>query len=171
VVSDTGLWRNRAIGQFDNAWLLWYLNQGRQVVMQYRAPAQGLLAQIAAYPATLAWALIVLVLLAWFGATHWHGSLHRRRARLRPLAGARRQEAGRAHLLRALREDIQRCAGRHYLGFNHRPVAEQWQLLATLTGTSTAAVAQALRPHPGEQLGAKAFRQQVAQLQLIRNAL
>ncbi|WP_263262568.1 DUF4350 domain-containing protein [Pseudomonas sp. RIT-PI-S] len=170
VVSDTGLWRNRAVGQFDNAWLLWYLNQGRQVVMQYREPAPATLQQLAAYPATLASTLVVLSLLAWWGATHWP----QRRPKPAPALGTPAEgyrRAGREQLLRGLREDIQRCARRRHPGFGQLPVAGQWQLLAKLAATSTSTIAQALRPHPGEHLSAAAFRQQVAQLQAIRNAL
>jgi hypothetical protein len=171
VVSDTGLWRNQAIGQFDNAWLLCYLNQGRQVVLYYRDPGPSVVARLAAYPATLAWGLLLLVLLVWYGAAHWHRDGTGGAARPGTLASGLYRGASRAYLLRGLREEINRCAERRHPGFSRMPVTEQWQLLATLAGTSVASVAQALRPHPGKRLGARAFRRQVVRLQAIRNSL
>lgn len=171
VVSDTALWRNRAIGQFDNAWLLWYLNQGRHVVMQYReaTPRASVLQQLATYPATLASAVLLCVLLAWATAVQWALLKPRpRAARTRRLHPGHPTEQA---LLRSLREDIHWRASHRYPGFAHWPVAEQWHLLAKLTATSTARIAEAMRPPTEKTRAGLSFEQQVARLQIIRNAL
>lgn len=170
VVSDTNLWRNGAIGQFDNAWLLWYLNQGRQVVMQYRAPDHAPLpASDHRLPIGL-YGAIVLLLMAWFMATRWPAPNPARRPGLRR-GGSHLRASHRASLLKGLREDIQRAANRRHPGFSQRPVAEQWNLLARHAGIPTATVAKALLPPAEPRISASAFRRQVAQLQAIRNAL
>lgn len=173
VVSDTALWRDHAIGQFDNAWLLWYLNQGRQVVMQYRdiANPAGTLQRLATYPATLASAVLLLVLIGWVSIARWSD------ARPQPPAAARRarrQPARRPDeeaLLRQLREDIHWYASQRYPGFARWPVAEQWQLLAHLAATSTASIASAMGPVAARRGRRETFAHQVALLQIIRNAL
>lgn len=171
VVSDTALWRNPAIGQFDNAWLLWYLNQGRQVVLQYRSEAPGLGQWLAGHPSTLACALSLLILLAW-------ATLVRKPTLLAPRPGKPKaplpihyRHASREQLLQGLREDIRQVARLRYPAFGHLTVAAQWQWLATLASTSTAQIAYAMHPHPDKRLSTTVFRRQVVQLQAIRNAL
>lgn len=168
VVSDTGLWRNLAIGQFDNAWLLWYLNQGREVVLQYRAPAAGLTDILDRFPLSLGWLLCTLGLLGW-----WAWPREHRRARLAARAPALppyRTASGEA-LLRGLREELLRHARYCHPPFAHWPVATQWQWLAKRSGMPTADIAQALQPHRGRALKPTAFLRQVQQLKAIRNAL
>lgn len=171
VVSDTGLWRNHAIGQFDNAWLLWYLNQGREVIMQYRAPELSLLSQLANYPLTAACVVLLLILLGAWAMGNREGVAPHRVRRPAPATGALYRSANRAHSLRLLREDLHRYVDHRHPGYSHLPVAEQWQLLAGLTHTSIAEVAHALRPRLTGRVDAKTFRQQVAHLQALRNAL
>lgn len=173
VVSDTALWRNHAIGQFDNAWLLWYLNQGRHVVMQYREATSraGFLQQLAAHPATLAGTMLLCVLLAWATTAHWARFKPERRSRA---TRGRRMRAGQPTeqaLLRSLHADILWRAGQRYPGFAHWPVAEQWQLLARLAATSTARIAEVMRPPAEKASAGLPFEQQVARLQIIRKAL
>jgi hypothetical protein len=171
VVSDTALWRNQAIGQFDNAWLLWYLNQGRQVVMQYRHAEPGLAQQLAAYPSTLACALLLLSLLAWAGLAQVQHRPAGEPGQAAFTLPRRYRQASREQLLRGLRDDIHQLARLRHPGFGHWPVAAQWQLLARLACTPTTHIAQAMRPHPDERLSGAAFKRQVVQLQAIRNAL
>lgn len=171
VVSDTGLWRNHAIGQFDNAWLLWYLNQGREVIMQYRAPELGLLAEFGSYPLTLTCMAFLLILSgAWAAAQRVAVASPQVKRPAQP-AGILYRSANRAHVLRVLREDLQRYVDHRHPGYSQLPVAEQWQVLAELTRTSTAEVAQALRPGTAGRVDANRFCQQVARLQALRNAL
>lgn len=171
VVSDTGLWRNQAIGQFDNAWLLWYLNQSREVIMQYRAPELSLLSKLENFPLTLACTALLLILSgAWAAAQRVALAPARIKRPARP-AGTLYRSANRAHSLRVLREELQRYMDHRHPGYSQLPVAEQWQLVAELSRTSTAEVAQALRPGTAGRIDANRFRQQVARLQALRNAL
>lgn len=171
VVSDTGLWRNHAIGQFDNAWLLWYLNQGREVIMQYRAPELSLLSELAKYPLAWACAALLLIVLGAWAVSNWVYTAPHQNRRPTPPTGTLYRSANRAHSLRLLREDLQRYVDHRHPGYSHLAVAEQWQLLAKLTQVSTAEVAKALRPSPARRIDAATFREQVARLQALRNAL
>lgn len=171
VVSDTALWRTPAIGQFDNAWLLWYLNQGRQVALQYRSQAPGLGQWLASHPFTLACALSLLILLAWATLVRQPTLLAPRPGKPKAPLPIHYRHASREQLLQGLREDIRQVARLRYPAFGHLTVAAQWQWLATLASTSTAQIAYAMHPHPDKTLSATVFRRQVVQLQAIRNAL
>jgi len=35
VITDSDLWKTADIGKHDNAWLLWYLNQGTDVTLLF----------------------------------------------------------------------------------------------------------------------------------------
>jgi len=179
VITDGDLWRNSAIGQFDNAWLLWYLNQGSHVTLLGEVAQDG-------WP-TLLWrnfaqALVALAALLIAGA--WHFAV-RQGPLQAPLPLARRQlsehlsasadfllhQNGQAPLLRALQNDILRRARRRHPGFERLAIAEQWQVLARLSQQPTAAISQALRPRPRERLSRADFSRLVARLQTLRNAL
>lgn len=179
VVTDADLWTTPAIGRYDNAWLLWYLNQGTDVSLVWRPDRDSL--------ATLLWrhypqALVSLALLLALGVWHLavrHGPLQappalaRRQLRehLRATAAFLLRNAGQATLLRGLQQDILRRARRRHPGFERLAVAEQWQVLSRLTRQPTAAIGQALRPPLKQRLGAAEFSRQVAHLQTLRNAL
>ncbi|WP_426151925.1 DUF4350 domain-containing protein [Pseudomonas sp. DC3000-4b1] len=168
VVSDTGLWRNPAIEQFDNAWLLWYLNQGRNVVLQYRPSVGGLAEVLDRFPLTLGWLFCTLGLLGWWA---WPRQFGRARRTASMPAPPPYRTAGGEALLQGLREDLLRRAGYRHPPFAHWPVAAQWQWLAKRSGMSTADIAQALQPHRGRALKPTAFLRQVQQLKAIRNAV
>lgn len=168
VVSDTGLWRNLAIGQFDNAWLLWYLNQGRHVVLQYRPPATGLGDLPGRLPLSLGAALCTLALLGWWA---WPRQARRPRHSVRPPAPPLYRAVNGEALLQMLRDEILRREGCRHRPFARWPVAIQWQWLAKRSGMSTAEVAEALKPHRGKPLKPTAFLRQVQQLKALRNAL
>lgn len=179
VVTDAELWRNATIGQYDNAWLLWYLTQDSQVTLVTDAQHDSL--------TTLLWryfpqALLALGALLLLGG--WHFAL--REGPVAPVAVATRRQlrehldasaafqlrrAGHDSLLRALQRDILRRARRRHPGFERLPVAEQWQVLARFSQQPTAAIGEALRPRPPQRLQAAEFCRRVAQLQIIRNAL
>ncbi|MGC1329164.1 DUF4350 domain-containing protein [Pseudomonas sp.] len=179
VVTDADLWANVAIRRYDNAWLLWYLNQGTDVTLVLRSAHDSL--------ATLLWrhypqALLSLALLLILGV--WHFALRQGPIQPAPALGRRQlrehlrataafvlRNAGQDRLLRALQQDILRRARRRHPGFERLAVAEQWQVLARLTRQSTAAIGQALRPPLKQRLGAAEFSRQVAHLQTLRNAL
>ncbi|RMR27349.1 hypothetical protein ALP91_04119, partial [Pseudomonas savastanoi pv. glycinea] len=43
IVTDANLWKTRSIGNYDNAWLLWYLTQGSEVTLVLQTEHDNLL--------------------------------------------------------------------------------------------------------------------------------
>jgi hypothetical protein len=179
VVTDAWIWQNQHIGDYDNAWLLWYLTQDSAVTLLYRADRDNLASLLGAY---FPEALVALALLLALGL--WH--LGQRSGPLQPLATpARRQlrehlrgsadcllrHGGQRSLLQGLQQDIQRRARRRHPGFERLGVAEQWQILGRLSRLPPGQVSQAMRPLPEQRLSAADFTRQVAHLQTLRNAL
>lgn len=179
VVSDASLWKNPAIAQYDNAWLLWYLTQDSNVTLVFNTAHDNLFSQLwRHFPQAL------LALLALIGLWLWHIGL-RQGPLQAPAPLARRQllehlrasadfllrRSGQATLLQNLQQDVQRRARLRHPGFERLPVAEQWQVLSRLTRQPTSAISQALRPRPKERLSSADFCRQVAHLQTLRNAL
>jgi hypothetical protein len=70
-----------------------------------------------------------------------------------------------------LQLDILRRVRRRHPGFEQLGIAEQWQVLARLTGQSTRAISQVMSPRPKQRLSSVEFSRQVAYLQTLRNAL
>lgn len=179
VLTDADLWKNRAIGKYDNAWLLWYLSQDSTVTMLLRTEHDDLFSLLWKYfpQALLALALCI-------GAGLWHAGMRQGPLQLEP-SRARRQlgehlrasadfllrRRGQQALLRALQQDILRRARQRHPGFDALPVTEQWQTLAQLTRQPTRLIGQALRPRVEERLSGTEFTRQVAYLQTLRNAL
>ena len=175
VITDADLWNNQGLGQYDNAWLLWYLNQYRDVAMVYPL--------IPPPPASLHWqpfAPAALGLAAWLALLLWYLSTGERpwrgdSAGWRPfgwpgtaaLPGMRERD----RLVRQLQRDLLDRARRRHPGLARLPVADQWQAVARLTGHSPSSVGQALRPRPLQSLSPGEFTRQVAHLQRLRNAL
>lgn len=179
VVTDAELWSNQQIARYDNAWLLWYLNQGTAVTLVTGAAQDSLPALLLRY---FPQALVALALLIVFGLWHFalrHGAvapepLHGRRQlqeHLRASADFQLRHNGQQRLLRNLQQDITLRARRRYPGFDTLAVAEQWQLLARLARQPTRAISQALAPPGNKKLSSARFCRQVAQLQTLRNAL
>ncbi|MGP0170718.1 DUF4350 domain-containing protein [Pseudomonas sp. NCHU5208] len=179
VMSDPWIWQNQAIGQYDNAWLLWYLSQDSAVTLLYRADHDDLFTLLLRH---FPLALVALALL--IAAALWHAGM-RHGPLLAPASRARRQLAehlrasadfllrrsGQHSLLHNLQQDIKRRARRCYPGFEKLGVAEQWQVLGRLTRLPSKAISQAMRPLPKQRLSASDFTRQVAHLQTLRNAL
>jgi len=179
VVSDAALWQNAALHEYDNAWLLWYLNQGTEVTVLLNADPESLFTLLMRH---FPQALVALVLL--LALTAWHFALRQGPMRPAPVL-ARRQlqehllatadfqwrQGGQAQMLRVLQHDILRRARHRHPGFEKLPVAEQWQVLARLSGQPTRAVSQALLPRTGQRASPGEFSRQVAQLQTLKNAL
>lgn len=179
VLSDPWVWENDNISDHDNAWLLWYLTQGTEVTLLYRADNDDLGTLLwRHFPQALtALALLILLLL-------WHQGM-RQGPLLQPRPLARRQlqehlrssaefglrHGGQAQLLQALQQDIQRRARKRYPGFETLPVAEQWHMLARLSGQPSRNIGLAMRPAAGKHQTAALFTDQVAYLQTLRNAL
>src|SRR3546814_1315811 len=46
ALTDSWIWQNRNIDQYDHAWLLWYLTQDSAVTLAHRSEHDGLLAQL-----------------------------------------------------------------------------------------------------------------------------
>lgn len=180
ILSDADLWTNAHVGEYDNAWLLWYLNQDRAVTLLQRGQNDAWSALLLRYFPQALLALLLLSL-AWCA---FHGvrrgpmvpatQLSRRSLmeHLRASASFMLRHHGQQHLLRTLRQDLNHRASRAHPGFNQLPVADQWQVLARLTRQSTSSVAQAMAPgEAGKRMPLHQFTQQVARLQTLRNAL
>ena len=179
VLTDAWLWQNHSIGDYDNAWLLWYLTQDSRVTLIYNAERDNLFSLLLKhYPAALAALALLVVLLLWHVGMR-HGPL------LAPPAQARRQleehlragadfllrRTSQQHLLSNLQRDILRRARQRHPGFERLMVAEQWQVLGRLTRLPSGAISAAMRPVPARRLSAADFTRQVANLQTLRNAL
>jgi hypothetical protein len=179
VLTDAWIWKNDRIGEYDNAWLLWYMTQDSEVTLIYRADRDNLLTLLLRH---FPHALVALALLIAFGLWYLgmrHGPV------LKPASRSRRQLQehlrGSAHfifrhngqntLLQSLQQDIQRRARQRHPGFERLAVAEQWQVLSRLTRQPTSVISQAMRPLPKQRLTATDFTRQVANLQTLRNAL
>jgi len=179
VVTDADLWKTPAIDRYDNAWLLWYLTADTNVTLLFNTDHDSLLTLLLRY---FPQALVALMALIGLGLWHVgvrHGPL------IEPAPRARRQlhehlrasadfmwrHTGQASLLQALQHDILRRVRRRHPGFEHLGVAEQWLVLARLTGQPTRAISQAMSPRPKQRLSSVEFSRQVAHLQTLRNAL
>ncbi|UVJ43177.1 DUF4350 domain-containing protein [Pseudomonas sp. LS1212] len=179
VVTDSELWHNRAIGRYDNAWLLWYLNQGRKVTLVMRAEHEDLLTLLLRhFPQALAALLMLIVLLVWRlamrqGPVRQPPPLARRQLQehLSASADFLLRHNGQATLIQALQQDILRRARHRHPGFERLGEAEQRQVLARLTQQPAQAIGQALSPPLEHRLSSTDFSHQVAHLQSLRNAL
>jgi hypothetical protein len=78
---------------------------------------------------------------------------------------------GQDSLLQALRQDILRRVRHRHPGYEQLDVAEQWRVLARLSGQPESAVSQAMGPRPKQRLSSAEFSRRVARLQTLRNAL
>ena len=179
VVSDSWIWQNLGIGEYDNAWLLWYMTQDSQVTLLYRADRDDLFSLLLEH---FPQALVALALLLAFGL--WHLGM-RQGPLLQPASRNRRQlqehlrgsadfllrHNGQHSLLQGLQQDIQRRARHRHPGFERLAVAEQWQVLSRLMRQPSSVISQAMRPLPKQRLAAADFTRQVANLQTLRNAL
>ncbi len=179
VVTDADLWKTPAIDQYDNAWLLWYLTANTSVTLLFNTDHDSLLTLLWRYFPQALVALIALI-----GLGFWHAGV-RQGPLQEPAAKGRRQlqehlrasadfllrRNGQQHLLQALQQDILRRVRRRHPGFEQLGVAEQWLVLARLTGQPTRAISQAMSPRPKQRLSSAHFSRLVAHLQTLRNAL
>ncbi|WP_458373984.1 DUF4350 domain-containing protein [Pseudomonas laurylsulfatiphila] len=179
VVTDADLWKTPAVEQYDNAWLLWYLTADTRVTLIFNTDHDSLPTLLLRYFPQALVALFALI-----GLGFWHFGV-RQGPLLEPAPKARRQlqehlrasadfllrRNGQAGLLQALQQDILRRVRRRHPGFEQLAVAEQWLLLARLTGQPTRAISQAMSPRPNQRLSSVEFSRQVAHLQSLRNAL
>ncbi|VVQ16571.1 hypothetical protein PS938_04299 [Pseudomonas fluorescens] len=179
VVTDADLWKTPAIDRYDNAWLLWYLTTDTRVTLIFNTDHDSLLTLLLRYFPQALVALFALI-----GLGFWHVGV-RQGPLLEPVPKARRQlqehlrasadfllrRNGQAGLLQALQQDILRRVRRRHPGFEQLGVAEQWLVLARLTGQPTRAISQAMSPRPKQRLSSVEFSRQVAHLQTLRNAL
>ncbi|MDO8402867.1 MAG: DUF4350 domain-containing protein [Pseudomonas sp.] len=178
VVTDADLWKTPAIAQYDNAWLLWYLTADTRVTLLFNTDHDSLLTLLLRnFPQAL------IALIALIGLALWHVGV-RQGPLLAPASKGRRQlqEHLRASadfmlrrrqhsLLQALQQDILRRVRHRHPGFEQLGVAEQWLVLARLTGQPTRAISQAMSPRPKQRLSSAEFSRQVAHLQTLRNTL
>lgn len=179
VITDSDLWKYPAIGKHDNAWLLWYLNQGTDVTLLFNSDVDDLFTLLLRYFPQALVALAALLALAL-----WHAGMRQGPMRA-PAPKARRQllehlqasadfllrRSAQGVLLHALQRDILRAARRRHPGFEHLETAEQQQALEQLTRQPSHVISQALGPLPAKRLSSADFSRQVASLQTLRNAL
>ena len=179
VITDSDLWKTPNIGKHDNAWLLWYLNQGTAVTLLFNSDFDDLLSLLIRYFPQALVALISLIALAL-----WRAGMRQGPTRP-PASNARRQlqehlkasadfllrRSGQGTLLHALQRDILRAVRHRHPGFEHLDNAEQWRVLEHLTRQPSHVISQALGPLPAKRLSSADFSRQVACLQTLRNAL
>ncbi|QCG66147.1 DUF4350 domain-containing protein [Pseudomonas veronii] len=179
VVTDSDLWKTPGIGQHDNAWLLWYLNQGTDVSLLFNSDVDDLFTLLMRYFPQALVALAALIALALWQAGMRQGPIQA------PAPRARRQlqehlqasadfllrRSGQGTLLHALQRDILRAARRRHPGFEHLNTADQWQVLEHLTRQPSHVISLALGPLAAKRLSSADFSRQVACLQTLRNAL
>lgn len=179
VVTDSWIWQNAHIGDYDNAWLLWYLTQDREVTLLYRADHDDLFSLLLRHFPEALLALSLLLAAGLWAAGLRQGPLQpvpeRQRRQLqehlRSSADFLLRHAGQRHLLQALQRNIQRRARLRHPGFDRLGVAEQWQVLGRMTRLTPSAISQAMRPIADRRLSASEFTRQVAHLQTLRNVL
>jgi len=179
VITDSNLWKNPAIGKYDNAWLLWYLSQGTAVTLLFNSDVDDLFTLLLRYFPQALVALISLLALGLWRAGMRQGPIQP------PAPKARRQllehlkasadfllrHSGQGTLLQALQRDIMRTARQRHPGFEHLDNTEQWRVLEHLTRQPSHVISQALGPLPAKRLSSADFSRQVACLQTLRNAL
>ncbi|EJN28865.1 hypothetical protein PMI35_02824 [Pseudomonas sp. GM78] len=179
VVTDADLWKTPAIDQYDNAWLLWYLTANTDVTLLFNTEHDSLLTLLLRYFPQALVALVALI-----GLTCWHFGM-RQGPLLEPQVKARRQlqehlrasadfmlrHNGQDHLLQALQQDILRRVRHRHPDYEQLDIAEQWQVLARLSGQPAEAISQAMGPQAKQRLSSAEFSRQVARLQTLRNAL
>ncbi|WP_025854783.1 DUF4350 domain-containing protein [Pseudomonas sp. CHM02] len=179
VITDSDLWKTLNIGKHDNAWLLWYLNQGTAVTLLFNSDFDDLFTLLMRYFPQALVALIALVALALWQAGMRQGPIRP------PASSARRQlqehlkasadfllrRSGQGTLLHALQRDVLRAARRRHPGFERLDNTEQWRVLEHLTHQPSHVISQALGPLPAKRLSSADFSRQVACLQTLRNAL
>lgn len=179
VLSDGGLWRNARIGDYDHAWLLWYLTQDSQVTLLQRLDGEGLPRLLLRhFPEALAALALLLGLLLWhFGLRHGPLQADAAPARrqlgehLRASAEFLCRQQGHTALLARLQAEVRQRARQRHPGFERLPVTEQWQLLGRLARLPPGQISQAMRPLGAQRLNPAQFTRQVAHLQRLRNAL
>lgn len=179
VVSDSWIWQNREIGEYDNAWLLWYMTQDSQVTLLYRADRDDLFSLLLRhFPLALTALVLLLAFALWHlgmrqGPQQQPASRNRRQLQehLRGSADFLLRHGGQRSLLQGLQQDIQRRARHRHPGFERLGVAEQWQALSRLSRQPSSFISHAMRPLPTQRLSAADFTRQVANLQTLRNAL
>jgi len=179
ALTDSWIWQNDAIAEYDHAWLLWYLTQDRNVTMVYRTEHDGLLRQLLRYfPEALTAALLLLFLTCWHAAQR-HGPLQepvdrdRRQLRehLRGSADFLYRRAGQRHLIISLQNDIVHQAQRRHPDLEALDHAGKCEVLAQISRTSIGAVTRAMQPPPDKRMSNADFTRQVASLQSLRNVL
>lgn len=179
ALTDSWIWQNDRIGQYDHAWLLWYLTQDREVSFVYRTAHDSLAEQLLRhFPEALLALLLVLAFTLWH-LSHRFGPLidtaNRGRRQLeehiRASADFLYRRAGQSHLLTGLQHDILRKAQRRHPGFETLAREQQCQVLATCSSLPVDTVNHAMRPPSAKPVSVAEFTSQVAHLQTLRNTL
>lgn len=179
VINDADIWNNLEIGQYDHAWLLWYLTQDTDVTLLSQIDSDNL-AQLLLrhYPEALAAAALLILLLLWqqaarVGPIAPAPALERRSLteHLRASAEFLLRQHNQAYLIKHLQQDILQRARRLHPGFERVTPLEQRRLLSLLCGQPQTLVNQAMSAPSSEPLRPAQFTEKVRHLQILRNAL
>jgi len=183
VLTDPWIWNNDNIGQYDNAWLLWYLTQDHKEVtlldqLKAKQNQPSLIDALLQYfPEALAALALLLALILWHQAQRQGpllpaASRARRQLEehLRASADFLHRQQGHAHMIQMLQQDIEKRAAERQPGFAALTNLARQKVLAQLAGTSLDEVRAAMQP-PAERPSAADFSHQVKDLQTLRNAL
>ncbi len=176
LLSDLQLWHTPEISQYDHAWLLWYLSQDTEVTLL--TPPTSLIQQSTGWPKhTALFSLLILLLGA---AEHLrrrviasrtpHLSTHSlSKAQVQALK--KLSSSGQRNLILTLQKEIQQHAEQHQPAFADALVAEQWHLLAQLSGLPLSFIARCMQPPTAETLRIQVLAQQIAHLRQLINTL
>jgi len=182
VLTDAFIWKNNNIGDYDNAWLLWYLAQDSEVTLLdtliQRLNSPNLFDALLNYfPEALASLLLLILLALWHqgqrqGALLPAASRARRQLQehLRASADFLLRRMGKAHLIQMLQQDIEQRAGQRHPSFAALDEDKRQAMLAQLSRLPKSQIQQAMQAAP-KHLSAADFSRQVKQLQTLRNAL
>ncbi|MCQ4258494.1 DUF4350 domain-containing protein [Stutzerimonas stutzeri] len=179
ALTDSWIWQNDRIGQYDHAWLLWYLTQDREVTFVYRTGHDSLAEQLLRhFPEALVALLLALAFTLWH-LSHRQGPLidsaDRSRRQLeehiRASADFLYRRAGQGQLLTGLQRDIAGKAQRRHAGFETLAREQQCRVLATFCSLPFETIDHAMRPPPAKPVSVAEFTSQVAHLQTLRNSL
>lgn len=176
LLSDLQLWHTPEISQYDHAWLLWYLSQDSEVTLL--TPPTSLIQQSTGWPKhTALFSLLILLL----GAAEYlrrrviasrtpHLSTHSlSKAQVQALK--KLSSSGQRNLILTLQKEIQQHAQQHQPAFADALVAEQWHLLAQLSGLPLSFIARCMQPPTAETVRIQVLAQQIAHLRQLINTL
>lgn len=177
VISDFTLWQPQHIGQYDHAWLLWYLSQDTDVILLNPSAPPDIFTRLWPHSTALLVVLLALIVCSLGYVTHLfigrRSSDTPRKTLTKEQTRALKQlsHSSQRSLLLSLQHDIQQRAQLHHPDFTRLVVVEQWQILRQLSGLPVTLISHSMRPPPMQKLSAKVLTQHVLRLRQLKNAL